>query len=168
MNEADDIRKAILSIIGSKIPLTSTWGEVKSIDNQLCTVTIDELDIAKILLGFDKSGIVIYPKVGSRVLVGFINNTRTQGVVLLVADTDHIELMGSNKGGLAVVEKLTGRYNKVEKAINDLKTILKNWAPVSNDGGATLKTAVALWASNQLIETQDNDISNNKIKHGDG
>ena len=165
---SEKIRRAIIAIMEGKIPLNSTWAKVKSIDAQTCTVTIDELDIEKILLGFDKSGLIIYPTVGSDVLVMFIDNTKTNGAVMYVKETDKIELMGNSKGGLAIVEKLKDQYNKIEQDINDLKTAFTGWSPVSNDGGAALKTATTAWAGLQLTQTTEADIENDKVKHGEG
>ncbi len=164
----EDIRKTIVAIMEGRIPLNSTWATVKSISGDKCTVIINELEIEDILLGFDKSGVIVYPKVNTDILVMFTDNSKTNGAVVVVKETDKVEIMGNTKGGLSIVSKLTDRYNKLEQDLNNLKQIFTSWTPVTYDGGAALKSASAAWASQQLIETQDSDIENTKVKHGDG
>lgn len=166
--EADKIRKAIIAIIQGQIPLNSTWGKVKSVSGQFCTVIIDELEVKKILLGFDKSGVIVYPKLNTDVLIVFTDNTRTRGAVVVVKETDRIEIMGSANGGLVISDKAKEQYNKIEQSLNDLKQVFIAWTPVSQDGGAALKTAIATWMADPLIETQASDIESNKVKHGNG
>lgn len=164
----EKIRRAIIAIIEGKIPLNSTWAKVKSVSGQTCTITIDELDIENILLGFDKSGVIVYPVIGSDVLVMFIDNSKTNGAVVYVKETDKIEIMGNAKGGLAIVGSLTQQYNKIEQDLNLLKQVLTTWVPVAQDGGAALKAASATWAGSLLTQTIDSDIENDKVKHGQG
>lgn len=72
---------------------------------------------------------------------------------------------GGQFGGLVKVEALTRRLNLIEKDINNLKTAMSGWAPVAQDGGAALKTAVTSWTAAPLVETVRNDYENTKIKH---
>jgi hypothetical protein len=164
----EKIRRAIIAIIEGKIPLVSTWAKVKSVSGQTCTITIDELDIENILLGFNNSGVIVYPVVNSDVLVLFIDKSKTNGAVVHVKETDKVEIMGNSKGGLAIVSNLTQQYNKVEQDLNTLKQLFTAWVVVASDGGAALKAVVATWASNPLTQTIDSDIENDKVKHGQG
>jgi hypothetical protein len=102
------------------------------------------------------------------VLVLFIDNSKTNGAVVYVKQTDSIEIMGNSKGGLAIVASLTQRYNKIEQDLNTLKTIFTSWVVAPSDGGAALKAAAATWAGSSLTQTLDTDIENVKIKHGQG
>ena len=166
--EEEEIRRALISMIQSLIPVNTTWGTVKSVSGQKCVVTVDELDIPNVLLGFSNSGVVVYPKVNTRVLIGFINNTRTLPFVLIAEETDKVELMGNSNGGIVVSKKTADKLNVIEKSINDLKNIFAAWTPVASDGGAALKTALAIWMTQLLTETQDVNLENDKIKHGNG
>lgn len=49
--------------------------------------------------------------------------------------------------GDPAVAKLLAVAEKVDQELNDLKNVFSLWAPVANDGGAALKTAVSTWAS---------------------
>lgn len=168
MTEAEEIRKAVLAIIKDSIPKNCTWAKVKSITGQSCTITIDELDIENIFLGFDLSGVIVYPVLNTDVLVVFIDNSKTNGAVIYVQETEKIEIMGKEFGGLAIVEKLKEQYNKIEQDLNSLKQLFITWVPVTQDGGAALKSASATWAAQLLIETLKNDIENDKVSHGHG
>ena len=146
---------------------------MKSVEAQSCKVTFEDgtggVDVKGILLGFDKSGLIVYPKVNTDVMVVFTDNSKTYGAVLIVKETDKVEIMGNNKGGLAIVAELTKKYNNLEKDLNNLKQIFSStWSPVAYDGGAALKAAAASWAGQTLTETQDSDIENTKVKQGDG
>lgn len=48
-------------------------------------------------------------------------------------------------GNPALAQALA-RADKVEAELNSLKQVFSMWAPVPNDGGGTLKTAVSSWA----------------------
>lgn len=169
--EKEDIRKSVLAMMEGKIPLNSAWCTVKTINGDTCDVIFDDdenLIISDILLGFDKSGVIVKPIVNTDVLVLFINNTRTNGAVVMVEETDGIEIMGNEFDGIPKVAALLSEINDLKTVINDLKTVFTGWTPVPNDGGAALKAAVTAWASQQLQPTQQSTIENDKVKHGKG
>lgn len=78
---------------------------------------------------------------------------------------ENIIFNGGDLGGLVKVEDLTKRLNLIENDINNLKTIMSNWSPIAQDGGAALKSAAAPWCSAQLSTTKRGDCENPKIKH---
>lgn len=78
---------------------------------------------------------------------------------------DGIIFNGGGLGGLVRVEDLTKRLNLIENDINMLKTAMSGWVPVSQDGGAALKTAAAAWFATTLTPTSRGDYENQKVKH---
>lgn len=78
---------------------------------------------------------------------------------------DSIIFNGGDLGGLVKVEDLTKRLNLIENDINMLKTAMSGWVPVSQDGGAALKTAAAAWFATTLTPTSRGDYENQKVKH---
>ena len=60
---------------------------------------------------------------------------------------------------------LTDRLNTIEKDINNLKSVMSSWVPVSQDGGAALKSAVTSWAGKQLTLSQRGDYEDEAVKH---
>lgn len=72
---------------------------------------------------------------------------------------------GGDLGGLINVADLTDRLNTIEKDINNLKSVMSSWVPVSQDGGAALKSAVTSWAGKQLTLSQRGDYEDEAVKH---
>ena len=71
---------------------------------------------------------------------------------------------GANHG-LVKVEELTKKLNALEQKINDLKSVLFNWRPVAQDGGASLQIAAATWIGRQMNTTQRQELENDKVTH---
>jgi hypothetical protein len=116
-------------------------------------------------------GIYVEPAVDSTVLVAFINNT--QAAVIQYSEVDNIYIdtsgdtifNGGNNGGMVKVADLVTKLNNIENDLNTVKAAFSGWTPVPNDGGASLKTATAVWAANTLTLTTQNDLKNDKVKH---
>lgn len=175
--EANEIKKAILSMIEGLIPLNSTWCKVKAIAGQTCTIIINELEIEDILLGFDKSGVIVYPKLNTDVLVGFIDNTKTNGAVLVVSETEKIEIMGNNYGGIGLTEKIAERLQRIEDAFFNLQNkynahliLFNTHTHMLGTAPTTVTTALdtATSIENVTPRTNQNYISSTKITHGNG
>jgi hypothetical protein len=165
MNEK--IRKAIQALIDARIPIVNQWATVVSIDGEKCTVKIDDLEISEILLGFSKSGIVEYPTVNTDVLVGFVNNSKTAGVVLMCEKVDSIQMMGDVNSGIVKHNPLKGNLQSIQAYCNALKTAV-SVALGSIDivaGSASKPTFDSTMAG---VSITLNDMENTKIKHGNG
>jgi hypothetical protein len=141
-------------------------GVARNVDaaHGVCDVEIEGKAPAEgALIGNSESGVMVVPKDGSVVAVVWVS--KTTAVVVMVAEVEEIRLMGGQLGGLVKVEELVKKLNAVEKDLNSLKQVfLQDWVPVSQDGGAALKTAAATWAGRRLTETQKSDIENEKVK----
>lgn len=167
-----EVRRAVLAMLAGEMPFVSDWCKVKAVDwdNKTVDVYLDdeeELVIEKILLGFDKSGFIGKPAVGTNVLVLFV--TRTSGAVVAYEKMDDAELWGNEYGGIPIVEKLVDRLNKIEDKVNGV---------ISNFNGHThayfpgplaqaASSPPAAPIAGQLTETQVNDIEGD-VKHGKG
>lgn len=175
--DAEEVRKAILAITENRIQLISEWCTVKTVNDKTCDVIFDDDDdlvIYDVLLGFDKSGVVVKPKLNTYVLVLFINNTKNNGAVIMVQETDDIEIMGNEFGGLVKINPMLEKVNNLENEINELKTIIQaiilsgttsSGAPVTN---GSLAGYFGSYDASPIIPTQLNEIENTKIKHGKG
>lgn len=177
MNE--EIRKLILSMLSGLIPLNSTWCKVLSVTDQKCKVDLDGLEIDDILLGWDKSGVVVYPKVNTDVLVVFIDNTNTNGAVINVKETDKIEIMGNVNGGIALTEKIAERLKRLEDSYDTLQTNFNSHLTLFNSHthtggvlsgmtGTTVPDTTNVTNENVSPRTDQDYISSTKIKHGNG
>ena len=178
--ETEEIRKAVISILEGKIPLISSWCTVKAINGTVCDVILDgdeDLLIPDVLLGFDKSGMVIKPQVNTDVLVLFIDNTKTNGAVVMVEQTDTIELMGNEFDGLPKVNSVVEKMNNLENDLNTLKNALGTLlaTPVNEPGNGSpsafqiaMKTALLNYNGQQFVNTVKADLENEKVLHGKG
>lgn len=162
---SEKIRRALIAIIDSRIPLATEWGNVKSVSGKTCTVTIDELDIPDILLGFDNSGVIVYPKVGSDVLVLYVSNQKTIGVIVYATQTDKVEIMGNVNGGLIKVDNLKTQYDTALDAIV-AACVAGFTAQAGIDGSIGLNAFNA--AKTAIIHLNKTPLENTKIKHGNG
>lgn len=165
---------------------TITPAFVKSVtDDNEVTCEVDGLAVHNVRLktletGANKSMIIV-PANESWVLIGCIEDTE-EFVVLSVEtakkviadiggttfqmDQDGIKLNGDQHAGLVKVGALKSKLNTLESQFNQLKAIFTAWVPVTQDGGAVLKSAVTSWASSNVATTQQSQIENTKVKHG--
>jgi hypothetical protein len=77
-----------------------------------------------------------------------------------------VHLNGDNEGGVPITADVVSRLNAIEQDINTLKTVFSGWVTVPNDGGAALKAAAGAWFAQQLQQTVNSDIENQKVLHG--
>lgn len=181
----EEIRKAVISIMEGKIPVVSSWCTVKAVDwaNKTCDVIIDDdedLLITKILLGFSDQGVVTKPKVNTDVLVMWIDNTKTNGAVVMVQEAEDVNIMGDSFGPIPVVTNIVDRLNALEQDNNNNKQVWENLKmadaaiPITEPGNGApsafwtvLKGIISGWSSSPLSETSNSDIEG-LAKHGNG
>lgn len=126
----------------------------------------DDPEILDIRLSADDSdGLFYVPKIDSVVIV--IMNSDFDGFIGMYSALDSIKFGDGAHGGLIKIADMVSRMNIIESDINDLKTAFTNWVVVANDGGAALKAIAATWSGSTLTETQNTDIENEDITHGD-
>lgn len=127
-----------------------------------------------------QSFVTVYPKEGSKVIAGIIENLKTEAVVLRCSEVEKIKLKIGNQtayidkngfvfndgtlGGLVKVGDLTQRLNNLENDINGLKNAFNTWIVFPGDGGAALKAITAAWTSQRISVTQQANIENKNIK----
>jgi len=126
------------------------------------------------------TGLVIYPKVNSYVLVSFLD--KNNAFVALTTDIDKFEVIigdysftidnsgivfnDGSYGGLIKIADLVTKLNNIENDLNTLKGVFSGWVTAGGDGGAALKAAATTWYGQPLIPTTKNDLENKKVKHG--
>jgi hypothetical protein len=66
---------------------------------------------------------------------------------------------------IADINAIAERYNLIESDINELKEVFNTWIPASGDGGAALKAAATNWIIDTLVQTDVDDIKDDKIKN---
>lgn len=177
MDTYAEIARAIKAITGGNGGTALFTAEVKSVEGETCTVLIGELEVPDVLLTPADEGadgkLVITPKVGGQVSVADLSGGELRQLAVvhwgevekISLTADSIELNGGDNGGLVKIEALTDKINNIEKDINKLKQAFTTWVPVPQDGGSSLKSGVASWAAQQLVQTQVSDLEDDKITH---
>jgi hypothetical protein len=161
--ESEEIRKALIAIVKGSNSVVAEWCRVKSITGKSCTVDVDGLAIDKIALGFDDSGVTVYPKENTDVLVLFASNTNNVGVVIWAKETDKIEIMGNGNGGLIKIDDLKQQYDNNLEAIK-ASCVAGFTALAGLDGSASLNAFNT--AKNSILALDKTALENDKIKHG--
>lgn len=139
----------------------------------ICQPIDDSAELQKVRLQAIKSqsvGLVQIPKVGSYVIVTFIDNKNSFVSVFteidkILIDTDLVQFNGGTFDGIVKINDLVTKLNNLENDINDLKTAFSSWVTVPNDGGAALKAITATWYAATLTPTVKNDLEDTKITH---
>lgn len=177
MDKYAEIARALRAIAGNDGGGALFTAEVKSVEVETCTVLVGGLEVPEVLLTPADEGaegkLVITPKEGSQVTVADLSGGELRQLAVvhwgevekISLTAASIELNGGDNGGLVKIEALTDKINNIEKDINKLKQALTTWVPVPQDGGASLKSGVTSWATQQLVQTQVSDLEDNKITH---
>lgn len=177
MDTYAEIARAIKAITGGNGGTALFTAEVKSVEGETCTVLVGELEVPDVLLTPADEGadgkLLITPKEGSQVMVADLSGGELRHLAVvhwgevekISLTADSIELNGGDNGGLVKIEALTDKINNIEKDINKLKQAFTTWVPVPQDGGSSLKSGVASWAAQQLVQTQVSDLEDDKITH---
>ncbi|MBS2100712.1 hypothetical protein [Carboxylicivirga linearis] len=164
----DTIEKAAKAII----PVLVTEGTVTKVDKttNTCRVERDELpELFNVRLNAittpGSDVVTIYPNVGSKVLVLFVENNQTDGYILSVTDIEEVIINGGQNGGIAISQKLIDELKGIKDDLNSLKNLINSWAPANGDGGAALKLILTDWIAQSLPDPDPEAIINTKVKH---
>ncbi len=167
------IQEAIEKTAKDIIPVMVTEGTVVSVDKDTntCTVERDNLpELFKVRLNAITSPgnncFVIYPKVGSNVLVLLVENNRTDGYLLTASEIDQIIINGGSNGGLPIIESLVTKLNELVSKFNShvhsdviIEVTGGSGSPAVGVPGTTGSTTT------EASEFASSDFENNKIKH---
>ena len=166
------IQDAIQILSGSHLAdrLFFIDAEVKTVDELSRTCVVIALSgkvgneyTARLMASID-DGILAVPAVGSTVVVsGSDFNT---GCIVQYSEVEKIIFRGGDLGGLVKVIELTEKLNNLEELLNNLITKYNTHthAGVTAGGGSTAVTTSI--ETGTLTPTQQNEIENDKIKHG--
>jgi hypothetical protein len=154
--------------------------KVKAIDEvkMTCDVSVegtaDLFDVRlRSVIDSAEKGILIYPKIGTYVLVGIIDGRKTSAFVAATSEVDKIRLMsdvielsGNSLGGIVKADELKTQLDKMTARIDGIIDAITNGVPVTDYSGAGLQSSIVL-ALQTLIDIENfNHIKNDKVKHG--
>ena len=182
MRLADTVNTYIENYL-KEFEIYSTYGIVKDIDDDKCTISIDkETEVFDVVIYLGNFQVI--PKKGSKCIITF--TSPTDAFLSMIEQVDKIKLntgdeiivdaggnieVKANKikvdanGGLVLVNSLVMRMNLLENDLNLLKTILAAWVPPPSDVGlVALKALITPWSAVVLTPTIKQQLENLKIK----
>jgi hypothetical protein len=182
------------AFVGKVLSVDEATAEVEVLYNELeytakLKSIVDEQEVGLMLLPEVDSMVYVVPEgiVEPRYVVAKVNTIakvklvmgdlaiildKEKKLVSLTVSNTTIEVMedlarinGGDNGGVPVSESITAKLNALEDDINSLKQAFSQWVPVSQDGGAALKSGITSWAGQSIANTQSGDLENTKFKH---
>lgn len=166
----DDIRQSIRGIVKTDDVLYSVLCTVAEVDTAENTCNCEPIDGSADLLDVklmaqSANGFLIIPKAGSTVIVTMLN--KYTGFVSMFSEVEEIQLNGKNFNGLVKIEDLITKLNNLETAFNSHITAynLHTHLGVTVGSGAT---GITTPDTQQLTPTQQTELENTTVLHGDG
>ena len=161
MDDYRQLQEHLRNVAGGRKTISIYQGIVKSVDDNLCEVTVGNINIPGVRLKaseLDDDGLMlITPKVGSAVTIGSLSGDLTELVVLQVDHIETIVINGGKLGGLINIGQLTDKINELVESFNSHT----HQVTVSHPGG-TFTTVKPM----ESAKTFDKgDYEDDKIKH---
>ena len=140
-----------------------------SVDKYLNTCDVDPLDGDAGLLDVkltategNQTGFIVYPEIDSSVIVTFLD--KDTAFISMCTEVEEVVFNGGTNGGLINIDTLILELNKNNAILTALIQGFSTFVPVTNDGGAALKTLMV----SALSSLQTGDFSameDEKFKH---
>lgn len=161
MDDYRQLQEHLRNVAGGRKTISIYQGIVKSVDGNLCEVTVGNINIPGVRLKaseLDDDGLMlITPKVGSAVTIGSLSGDLTELVVLQVDHIETIVINGGKLGGLINIGQLTDKINELVESFNSHT----HQVTVSHPGGTF--TTVKPMESAKTFDKGDYEDA--KIKH---
>ncbi|MCT4580845.1 MAG: hypothetical protein N4A35_05450 [Flavobacteriales bacterium] len=186
----EEIRQSVRAIVSDMIPLTIQWAKVDSIDLSNGTMTAigleDDLPFEDVLLNINTTGILTIPTIGTKVLIGMVENSDMNALLLMAEEIDsylitvkngfklHLKddgtatINGDGFGGLTKTPELVKQLNKNNAVLSALIGVINSPAPIPEPGSGSPSALQAAFKTAISGKTLGNfsNVENKKIKHG--
>lgn len=161
-----EVIQNLILLMKKQIPVQTCWVTAKEIQweegTMTCTDILSDLDMWDVFLGL--GSVKIKPKIGSKCLLGIVNNNEGLGYLIFAEEIDEIaitsDLVNINdgkNGGLIKIEELVKKINALEERLN---THQHSYATPS---GPAITTANP--TEIPLAATKKSELENPKVKH---
>ena len=161
MDDYRQLQEHLRNVAGGRKTISIYQGIVKSVDGNLCEVTVGNINIPGVRLKaseLDDDGLMlITPEVGSAVTIGSLSGDLTELVVLQVDHIETIVINGGKLGGLINIGQLTDKINELVESFNSHT----HQVTVSHPGG-TFTTVKPMESAKTFDKGDYEDV---KIKH---
>lgn len=164
-SKAKEIREAIRKICGKDDGGFLFFNaDVKSVEDESCTVTYNDIDIPDVRLNAAVNGnsnnLLIKPKAGSTVLIADLSEGLLRDLAIIGwSEIDSITINGGDLGGLVKIQELTNKLNALVRVFNS------HTHPVATTGTAEAQSGMAAATTGQATQFSRSDYEDEKIKH---
>ena len=169
--QVTDIRQAIQSLSGlNDLQYEGVLCKVSDIDlatfTCTCTPTNGDAEFYDVLLNADaEKGFTLIPANGSVVIVQ--QTSQATAYVSMVSKVDQVYIAGDANGGLVKVQDLTSKLNALENKVNSLIIACSSQVVTLAPSGV-FPLAPFFTSVSPLTPTQQTEIENTTVKHGNG
>ena len=167
INLLDVLKRAVSDAVAepyAKVCKVDSYNEdTRSVDVSPLDETAPILNV-RIIAGESETPILIVPKVGSFVMVTFVNET--SAFVSMFSEVETVAIRGDQYGGLIKVEELKKQLDIVTDRIDTLFQAIKDGVVAPNDGGAAYQTSMKAILAGQVEKEKFDEIENELVKHG--
>lgn len=177
-------------MVEDMISLTIQWAKVDSVDEENGRMTAigleDDLPFEDVLLSISGGGLTIVPENGSKVLIGLIENSDMNAMLLMaeqikscsitlengfklhLKDDGTMAMNGDTLGGLIKIDDLVTTLNKIENAVNQLKNEFNAHTHPSPPAPANpvVTSPPTVPSTVNLMTTAKSELENARISHG--
>jgi hypothetical protein len=166
MGDPVNIKDLLLKLVKGAIPVSSVIATVISVDKHKCTIDANPLSGASLCLDVrlaaresNPEGIVLFPKVGSTVIISMIDNNRSNMFVSMYSEIEDVQFHDGINGGLVKVKELVGRLNRLESRITSHQHLYLSPA------GSAIPTTADPASNATMPPTSVSELENIRIKH---
>lgn len=169
--QVTDIRQAIQALSGlNDLQYEGVVCRVSDIDLATFTCTCTPIDgsaeFYEVLLNADADkGFTLIPASDSVVIVQ--QTSQANAYLTMVSKVDQVYIAGDANGGLVKVQDLTSKLNALENKVNSLIIACSSQVVTLAPSGA-FPLAPFFTSVSPLTPTQQTEIENLKVKHGNG
>ena len=168
-----DLLDVFKEMISKMLPRQPIYAEVVSYDSVTNTITVkpttDSDNIEGVSLdaqGDETKGFFAIPKVGSDVLIGFIDN---EPYLKMYSEVDSVLLKADTFGGLVKIENLLYQHNnnlvQIKTAIGTICGHMDLKFVALGQVGDVTSTFSTTWGST-VVDMERDDLENTNVKHG--
>ena len=166
MSELDQYKQLLRNLVKAEIPVQTMWCKVIAATEKYCDVKglVDDVEIWDVMNGLD---IIRIPKVGSKCLVGIVENHEAQGFLLWCEELEEIRIKGMDYTTLKGAEVIA-ELKKTQAIVDALMNII-NGLPVNEPGsGSPSAFQAALKAAAGALPNANynSNLENKTVKHG--
>jgi len=128
MDKSGKIRESIRKIAGTHNPGNTFFtAEVKSVDDETCTIIWNDLEISDVRLGAVVNGnannIKIKPTTGSMVAIADMSHGTLRDLAVIGwSEIDSITINGGTLGGLVKIQELVNNLQAIKSYVETMKT----------------------------------------------